>query len=52
MDLNYLYRRRGQSLFMAATASCERSRSVHLALAHGYVARIAELRKTVAEAAA
>ena len=52
MDLNYLYRRRGQSLFMAATASCEQSRGVHLALARGYVGRIAELRKALAEAAA
>jgi hypothetical protein len=52
MDLNYLNRRRGQSLFMAATAPCEQSRDVHLALAHGYVERIAELRKALAEAAA
>jgi hypothetical protein len=44
MDLNYLYHRRGQSLFMAARASCERSRNAHLELARGYVARIAELR--------
>ena len=44
MDLNYLYLRRGQSLFRAAQASCEASRSAHVALARGYVARIAELR--------
>ncbi len=44
MDLNYLYHRRGQSLMMAALARCEPSRAAHLALAHGYVAKIAELR--------
>lgn len=45
MDLNYLYLRRGQSLFMAAQASSEQSRGAHLALAQGYVDRIAELRR-------
>ena len=45
MDLNYLYHRRGKSLMMAARARCEESRSVHLDLASGYVARIAELRR-------
>ena len=44
MDLNYLYYRRGKSLMMAAQAACESSRAAHLALAHGYVAKIAELR--------
>ena len=53
MDLNDLYRRRGQSLLMAARASCERSREAHLGLARGYVERIAELRRAhVAERAA
>ena len=46
MDLNYLYHRRGKSLMMAAGATCEPSRAAHLALAHGYVAKIAELRGT------
>jgi hypothetical protein len=45
MDLNYLYQRRGQSLFRAATASCERSRAAHLALSLGYVERIEALRQ-------
>lgn len=45
MDLNYLYRRRGQSLFMAANASCDRSRDAHLALSLGYVARIDAVRQ-------
>lgn len=45
MDLNYLYHRRGKSLLMAARASCERSRSAHLGLAHLYVERIADLRR-------
>lgn len=44
MDLNYLYHRRGQSLMMAAHASCERSRAAHIALAYGYVAKITALR--------
>jgi len=44
MDLNYLYHRRGKSLLMAANAKCERSRSAHLELAHGYVARIVKFR--------
>ena len=52
MDLNYLYHRRGQSLFMAARASCDRSRDAHLGLARGYVARIAELRRERAGTAA
>jgi hypothetical protein len=51
MDLNYLYHRRGKSLLMAARASCERSRNAHLALARGYVARIAEARARTEEAA-
>lgn len=45
MDLNYLYHRRGQSLMMAARASCELSRAAHLTLALGYVAKIAEFRR-------
>jgi hypothetical protein len=44
MDLNYLYHRRGQSLFMACQAACERSRAAHLSLASGYVAKIEALR--------
>jgi hypothetical protein len=52
MDLNYLYHRRGKSLLMAAHAACEPSRNAHLGLAKGYVARIAELRRVHAEAAA
>ena len=52
MDLNYLYHRRGKSLLMAAQASCEKSRTAHLDLARGYVARIAEVRRANAEAAA
>ena len=44
MDLNYLYHRRGESLMMAALAKCEPSRAAHLALAHGYVAKIVEWR--------
>lgn len=44
MDFNYLYHRRGKSLLMAAHATCERSRDAHLALARGYVDRIARLR--------
>ena len=47
MDLNYLYHRRGKSLLMAAGASCERSRGAHLALARGYVDRIAEVRRAL-----
>ena len=49
MDLNYLYHRRGKSLLMAASASCERSRNAHLELARGYVARIADFRRERAE---
>jgi hypothetical protein len=45
MDLNYLYHRRGKSLMMAARANCESARAAHLALANGYVAKIAELRR-------
>ena len=45
MDLNYLYHRRGKSLLMAAAAACRESREAHLALAHGYVQRIAEFRR-------
>ncbi|HEY8592690.1 MAG TPA: hypothetical protein VIL42_07480 [Sphingomicrobium sp.] len=45
MDLNYLYHRRGRSLMMAARAACEPSRSAHLALAHGYCARIETIRR-------
>ena len=52
MDLNYLYQRRGESLLKAAQASCEKSRDAHLALARGYVARIAEARNTHVEEAA
>ena len=52
MDLNYLYHRRGKSLLMAAQASCERSRNAHLALARGYVERIAEMRLAQAGEAA
>ena len=44
MDLNYLYHRRGKSLMMAASAGCPAVRNAHLALAHGYVVKIAELR--------
>ena len=44
MDLNYLYHRRGESLMSAARATCEQSRDAHLALAHGYLAKIAEFR--------
>lgn len=52
MDLNYLYLRRGQSLLMAAQASCEQARNAHLGLARGYVERIAELRREQIAAAA
>jgi hypothetical protein len=52
MDLNYLYHRRGKSLMMAANAKCEPSRSAHLELAHGYVARIAQVRRDRLPAAA
>jgi hypothetical protein len=52
MDLNYLYHRRGKSLLMAANAKCERSRSAHLELAHGYVARIVKFRRDRLVAAA
>ena len=51
MDLNYLYHRRGKSLLMAARASCERSRTAHLDLARGYVARIGEFRRARTEEA-
>lgn len=51
MDLNYLYDRRGKSLIMAQNAVCEPSRNAHLALARGYVDRIAELRNRPALAA-
>jgi len=44
LDLNYLYQRRGKSLMMAANASSEAARNAHLALARGYVERIAALR--------
>jgi hypothetical protein len=37
---------------MAAQASCEKSRTAHLDLARGYVARIAEIRRAKAEAVA
>lgn len=49
MDLNDLYQRRGESLMMAARASNERSRNVHLALSRGYVEQIGELRRVLAE---
>ena len=49
MDLNYLYHRRGKSLLMAAEASCDKSRNIHLHLARGYVDRIAEFRRERAE---
>ena len=52
MDLNYLYHRRGKSLMMAARAACEKSRTAHLELARGYVARIGELRSARSEEAA
>ena len=52
MDLNYLYHRRGKSLLMAAQATCERSRNAHLDLARGYVAQIADARRSNLEAAA
>ena len=52
MDLNYLYHRRGKSLMMAAHASCEKSRTAHLDLARGYIARIAEARTARLEDAA
>jgi hypothetical protein len=52
MDLNYLYHRRGKSLLMAAQASCERSRNAHMELARGYVARIVQMRRANAAAAA
>ena len=41
MDLNYLYRRRQISLFMADNAVSEAARLVHLELAQAYSARIA-----------
>lgn len=42
MDLNYLYLRRGVSLFRAQNAACPRSREAHRMLASGYAARISE----------
>lgn len=44
MDLNYFYHRRGKSLMMAARAACPAARDAHLALARGYVGKIAQLR--------
>ena len=52
MDLNYLYRRRGESLLRAANARCEKSRDAHLAMSRGYVAQIDELRRANIAAAA
>lgn len=52
MDLNYLYHRRGESLFMAQRASCEEARTAHLALARTYAVRIAEARREQRTAAA
>lgn len=52
MDLNYLYRRRGESLFRAANARCEQSRDAHLAMARGYVTQIDEMRRANIAAAA
>jgi len=45
VDLNYLYHRRGISLFMSQNAACERSRAAHLGLVGGYAARIAEAKR-------
>jgi hypothetical protein len=45
MDLNYLYHRRGISLFMSQNAACEQSRAAHLGLVGGYAARIAEAKR-------
>ena len=42
MDLNYLYQRYAVSLQMSENAACSCSRIVHLKLAEGYAARIAE----------
>ncbi|WP_300973468.1 hypothetical protein [Sphingomonas sp. LHG3406-1] len=47
MDLNYLYLRRGISLARAGDAACERSRSAHLGLYHGYGPRIAAVRRAL-----
>ena len=52
MDLNYLYHRRGKSLLMAAQAASDEARNAHLALARGYVERIAEMRLARPEVAA
>lgn len=41
MDLNYLYQRQQESLFMAEKAASEHARRVHQELADGYAARIA-----------
>lgn len=40
MDLNYLYHRHQVSLMMAANATSEEARRVHLDLAEGYASRI------------
>lgn len=45
MDLNYLYHRRGVSLFRAQNASCLEARRVHGALAKGYRRQIATLQE-------
>ena len=42
MDLNYLYQRYFISLQLAEGASCDSSRIIHLKLAEGYAARIAD----------
>ncbi len=41
MDLNYLYQRQQESLFMADNAASEPARRVHQKLADSYAARIA-----------
>jgi len=44
MDLNYLYRRHGISLYLAKNASTERMRRAHEAFAWVFAAKIADAR--------
>ena len=48
MDQNYLDHQRGISFGVAASAGCDRSRTIHEGLAAGYGLRISALRDAFA----
>jgi hypothetical protein len=52
MDLNYLYHRRGVSLFLSRNAASEQARTAHRGLATGYAKRIADFRQAQVAATA